>query len=165
MSSEQPIQDLGHWQYSKPLDPSLWFGFIYRIVDNLSGKHYLGKKQFFSHTTKAVVGKKNRKHITKESTWKKYIGSSTHLNAAIAEKGKENFSFYIESLHVTKGSLYYAEVDVQIKENALRERLPSGERKYYNKQIACIKFLPPLETAEEAAAKSPYQTGVVVDSM
>lgn len=145
--------DTGHWQYLGDFNPEDWFGFIYRIVDLTNNRHYLGKKQFQRHLRKTIVGKKNKKKVTKESDWKKYVSSSMHVQAAIVEKGKENFLFLIESLHKTKGSLTYAEVEAQINEDVLRAVLPSGERKYYNGMVANVKFIPPAESSDEALHK------------
>ncbi len=143
--------DLGHWIFDKEFDPDDWFGFIYRIVDLTNGREYLGKKQFHKHMRKVIKGRKNRKRIKKESDWKKYTSSSTHLNNAIEDRGKDKFKFIIETLHKTKGSLYYAEVEKQIMENVLKAKLPDNVTpKYYNKQIGAVKFIPPDEVLEEA---------------
>lgn len=142
----------GHWQYAKPINPNNWFGFIYRIIEYDTGKEYIGKKQFHSYTKKKVKGRKNRKTTIKESAWKTYTGSSNELNSNINERGIENYGFFIESLHQTRGSLYYAEVYKQITENVLREKLDSGEKKYYNKNIAGVKFIPPEPTEIETVA-------------
>jgi len=141
--------DIGHWQYPDEIDITLWFGFIYRVIDNTNDMHYIGKKQFWATKRKTVKGRKNKKVIKSESNWKTYTSSSDHLNAAIIEKGKENFTFLIESLHETKGSLHYAEVESQIYEDVLRSTLKTGNRKYYNKMVANIRFIPPNETAKE----------------
>jgi hypothetical protein len=146
--------DLGHWEYIGDFDVNDWFGFIYRIVDNTNGRHYIGKKQFFSYRKKPPLKSKVRKRkVVNESNWRTYTSSSAHVNDAIKEKGKENFTFLIESLHKTKASLTYAEVETQINEDVLRVKLPNGERKYYNGMIANIKFLPPEEISEETRAK------------
>ncbi len=140
----------GHWQYPVDIDINIWFGFIYRIVEINTGREYIGKKQFWSHTNKKIKDRKNRKKITKESDWKTYTSSSKHLNLAIKENGIENYSFFIESLHKTRGSLFYAEVEKQIKENVLREKLHDNKTpKYYNKQIAGVRFIPPAVLTEE----------------
>lgn len=141
--------DTGHWEFPYEFDPNEWFGFIYRIIEKDTGKMYLGKKQFFSTRRVKLKSRKNRKIVRKESNWKTYTGSSTHLNAAIEEKGKENYDFIIESLHETKGSMYYREVEMQIKENVLLEKLNNGEPKYYNKQVCGVKFIPPEPTEKE----------------
>jgi hypothetical protein len=134
--------DLGHWTFPHDFDPAEWFGFIYRITEINTGREYVGKKQFFSNRTKVVAGRKNRKHYKKESDWRKYTGSSKELNLSIEATGMINYKFNIESLHKTKGSLHYREVVVQITEDVLRTRLPSGIRKFYNGHISSVKFIP-----------------------
>lgn len=141
--------DTGHWEFPHEFDPSEWFGFIYRITEKHSGRQYIGKKQFQSTRRVKLKSRKNRKVVRKESDWKTYTGSSTHLNAAIEQNGKDNYEFHIESLHETKGSMYYREVEMQIKENVLLEKLDSGEPKYYNRQIGSVKFIPPEPTDKE----------------
>jgi hypothetical protein len=145
--------DKGHWIYPNEFNPKDWFGFIYRIIDTINNREYIGKKQFFTRTSKAVMGRKNRSWKTKESNWKKYTSSSDEINSLIKQFGKDRFQFFIESLHATKASLTYAEVEKLILEDALRVKLPNSIRKYYNKVIPPIKFLPPHETTDEEAAK------------
>jgi hypothetical protein len=142
--------DLGHWTYEKEFDINEWFGFVYRIIDLTTGQHYIGKKQLFGITRKIVKGRKNRKLTKKESNWKTYTSSSTYLNSAIREKGIENFEFFIESLHETKGSLTYAEIEAQIYEDVLRTKLENGTPKYLNKIIAATKFIPAEQTLNES---------------
>ena len=141
--------ELGHWNFPHEFDITEWVGFVYRITELNSGRQYVGKKQFFSNRTKRVAGKKNKKHYKKESDWKKYTGSSVELNKSIELYGMGNYQFDIESLHATKGTLHYREVEVQIKENVLRERLPNGTRKFYNGHISAVKFSPILESEAE----------------
>lgn len=145
--------DTGHWNFHIEFDIEQWHGFIYRISNTITGQQYIGKKAFHSVTRRKVKGKKNRKVIKKESKWREYTGSSTHLNADIEKYGKENFLFEIESLHQTKASLYYAEVEKQVKENVLREKIKDGINKYYNRQIGSVKFMPPEETLLESQHK------------
>lgn len=146
--------DTGHWIFNKEFDIDEWFGFIYRIIELDTGREYLGKKQFHEYRRKAVKGRKNKKRTKKESNWKSYTGSSTELNETIKTKGIENYKFVIESLHKTKGSLYYNEVYAQITEDVLRAKLSDNiTKKYFNKQIAGVKFIPPDEVSEETKMK------------
>jgi hypothetical protein len=145
--------DKGHWNYPGNFDINEWFGFIYRIINNKTNQEYIGKKQFFTITRKKVKGRKNRKIVKKESNWKIYTGSSAYLNDDISKYGKDNFTFLIESLHTTKASLYYAEIESQINEDVLRSCLPSGDKKFYNKAIGNIKFIPPDEDPNETRHK------------
>jgi len=147
------IMDLGHWEYPGEFDIKEWFGFIYRIIEKDTGMHYIGKKQFHSYLKKTIKGKKNKKLVIKENDWKSYTSSSVRLNTEIESKGIVNYVFLIESLHKTRGSLFYAEVKRQISENVLTEKLDNGERKYYNGVISGVKFIPPEEVSEETRMK------------
>jgi len=147
------MSDIGHWKFFTEFDVSLFYGFIYRISSKTTNQEYIGKKQFFSRTRKKVKGRKNRKVIIKPSNWEKYTGSSKYLNEDIKKFGIESFTFQIESLHITKASLYYAEVEKQVKENVLREKLDNGLNKYYNRQISATKFIPPDELQIEKEHK------------
>lgn len=140
----------GHWNYPIDIDINNWFGFIYRIVEKSTGKEYIGKKQFWAMRKRSYKGRKNKKITYKESDWKTYTGSSNTLNKQIEENGKDQYLFLIESLHESKGSLYYAEVEKQVKENVLRECLDDGiTPKFYNGQISAVRFKPKLPTQNE----------------
>ena len=141
--------DIGHWIFHTDFDPVEWYGFVYRITDLDTGKQYIGKKQFFDTRRKKVKGRKNRKIVKKESNWRTYTSSSTHLNKLLEEKGKDHFEFKIETLHETKASMGYAEINRQITENVLREKMPDGTRKYLNGLIGAVKYIPPDETEKE----------------
>ena len=133
--------DTGHWNFHIEFDIEQWHGFIYRISNTITGQQYIGKKAFHSVTRRKVKGKKNRKVTKKESKWREYTGSSTYLNADIEKYGKENFLFEIESLHQTKASLYYAEVEKQVKERMIREFLPSHLPYFFNQFSCFFSFL------------------------
>jgi hypothetical protein len=145
--------DKGHWEFPHDFKIDEWFGFIYRITELSTGKEYIGKKQFHSYCRKAVKGKKRKKMVITENDWKAYTSSSTHINEAIKTHGKTAFRFEIESLHATRGSLVYAEVRYQVTEDVLRARMPDGTRKYFNGMISGVKYLPAVETLEEAKMK------------
>jgi hypothetical protein len=146
-SKEEPNN--GHWVYPEIVNIDEWFGFIYRIIDKKNNREYIGKKQFKERTSKKLVTRKNKIWTEKESNWKRYTSSSTELNEVIKNDPRENFIFIIESLRNTKGSLTYAEVECMIDNDVLRARNPDGSRKFYNKIIPPIKFLPPLLTEDE----------------
>jgi hypothetical protein len=145
--------DLGHWEYPGEFCINDWFGFIYRIIEVDSGMHYIGKKQFHSYLKKTVKGRKNKKSVIKENDWKSYTSSSVRLNDEIIKKGISNYVFLIESLHKSRGSLFYAEVERQVSENVLTEKLDNGKRKYYNGVISGVKFIPPDEVSDETRMK------------
>jgi hypothetical protein len=146
------MTNMGHWQCPfNHINIDEWEGFVYRIIDKVTGKEYIGKKQFWSVNRIKVKGRSNKKVVRKESDWKSYTGSSLKLNDAIKEYGKDKFIFLIESLHETKSSLHYGEILVQIHEDVLRAKLPNGQRKYYNGMINSVKYTPPELTDREKA--------------
>lgn len=146
--------DIGHWECKFQFNPDEWFGFIYRIIEISTGREYIGKKQFTKTKRKKIKGRKNRKHIKSSSNWKEYTSSSDHINEAIQINSMANYRFVIESLHKTKGSLHYAEVRAQILEDVLRTKLSDGTRKYFNKQVNAVRYLPPDENNEEILHRS-----------
>jgi Putative endonuclease segE, GIY-YIG domain/NUMOD3 motif len=146
--------DTGHWIFPYEFNTDDWFGFIYRITEISTGREYIGKKQFHQYLKKAVKGRINKKRMKKESDWKTYTSSSTHLNLAIENNGKMNYTFNIESLHKTRAALVYAEVRYLILEDVLRVRLADGiTPKYFNRQVSGVKFIPPIEHSEETKMK------------
>ena len=63
-------------------------GFVYRITDKESGKFYIGQKKMQKKVTRPPLkGKVRKRHIVKESDWKKYTSSSNDLNKDIFEYG------------------------------------------------------------------------------
>jgi hypothetical protein len=146
--------DMGHWLFKSEFNQEDWFGFIYRIIDTTTGQMYIGKKQFRSTTRKPPLkGKTRKRKVVAETKWREYTSSSSHIAAAIEEKGKSSFIFLIESLHQTKASLYYAEVRLQIIEDVMRKTLDNGIPLYYNRQVGAVKFVPPQETLMEREFK------------
>lgn len=142
--------DTGHWNFPAEFDPNEWFGFCYRITELPTGRQYIGKKQFWAMRRIKVKGRKNRKKTYKESDWKTYTGSSAGLNASIAALGMDQFRFEIESLHETRGSLFYREVEMQIFEGVMKNLLPDGTPAYYNGNVAAVKFkVPPVTPREQ----------------
>lgn len=126
-------QEEHHWIGKKP-DPFLYFGFTYEITNLITGKKYIGKKQYHRWSKKKKVGKQ---------AWEFYCGSSKDLHKDIKKYGKENFEFKILRQYKTRGGLVYAEANLQHKRDVLTKRLDgSDERMYYNKWISAIKFVP-----------------------
>lgn len=136
--------DLGHWEFDRDFDSDDYFGFLYCIQNKITNQFYFGKKQF-THR-----GKKKSKTYGKEMKWRTYTGSSKHLNDDIKKYGKENFRFMMVDLYKTKGGLYYAEAWAQMSCEAMTARLECGEiPRYYNRQIAAIRFVPKEDLTEQ----------------
>jgi hypothetical protein len=154
MESIDVKNNYGHWHAPWEFNPEDFVGFIYRITHMPTNRQYIGKKFFWSTTRKIVKGRKNRKIVKKPSNWKKYYGSSTWLNAEIALYGIDEFQFDMLSLHESRGTLAYREVELLVSLNALRAKLPDGSKQYYNGLISPIKFTPGDETEKEKLFKT-----------
>ena len=113
-------------------------GFVYIIVNVLTGRKYIGKKLAkFSRTTYKVVklknGNKKRKRIKSkiDSDWQTYWSSSDELNKDIELLGEDNFTREILFYCRSKAECTY----VEAREQFSRKVLESDD--YYNGQINC----------------------------
>lgn len=113
--------DTGHWILNESLDfDESYFGFIYEIVNTVTNKKYIGKKQMISKIRrKPLKGKKRSRIDFKESDWKSYTGSSNDLNEDIKKYGKENFKFTILKFCNSKWELAYFECKIQLEKDVL----------------------------------------------
>jgi hypothetical protein len=108
-----------------------YFGFVYLIQNNLTGKKYIGRKYLWQFRT--PKGKKRK--VKSESNWKEYYGSCPELKEDIDKLGRENFSRTILSLHKTKGKTNFGETSQLFKNDVLTESLDDGEPAFYNSNI------------------------------
>jgi hypothetical protein len=108
-------------------DPENWYGFIYEITNNVTGKKYIGRKYFTQSKTRQVKGKKKRSRV--ESDWRDYWGSNKSLLADIDKYGKENFTRKILLLCESRGNTNYWEAKFQFDNNVLLDD------NYYNDWI------------------------------
>ena len=118
--------------------PEDCIGFVYIIVNGLTGRKYIGKKLAkFSKTTYRVVkqknGNKKRKRIRSkiDSDWQTYFGSNDQLNRDIAELGSDNFTREILFYCTSKAACSYIEAREQYNHRVLESD------DYYNGQIVC----------------------------
>ena len=134
------IKDENPWRYNKKVfestDIGEYYGFVYRIVNNQTGKQYIGRKYFWQFRT--PKGKKRK--VKSESDWKKYYGSCPELKEEIGKVGRENFSRTILSLHNTKGKTNYEETRQLFVNKVLTEQLDDGTPAYYNSNILSRYF-------------------------
>lgn len=144
--SEEQIRGVepqyGHWDISGigPFDPDSFFGFIYEIEELDTGRLYVGRKQF-------------RKKNKKEMKWREYESSSAELVTLIAMRGKDAFAFRILILCSGKSQLTYEEERMQYGRNVLLERMPNGERRFFNKTIGHRHFAGVEKQTEAARQK------------
>jgi hypothetical protein len=95
-------------------------GFIYVITNKKTSKKYIGQKRFFRTIVRPPLkGQKKKRRTVVESDWKKYTGSSTAVNAQVAELGLDWFDREILEICSSKGCLNYAELKKQVDLNVL----------------------------------------------
>jgi len=111
-------------------------GFVYIIVNVVTGRKYIGKKlaQFKKtsyRTVKLKNGKKKRKKIRSkvDSDWREYYGSNNELNADVAKIGTENFTREILYYCKSKAECSYIEAREQFNRKVLESK------DYYNGHI------------------------------
>ena len=118
------------WSYQDKLVeelPSDCEAFVYLITNLTNDKKYVGKKLAkFKTTKKPLKGRKNKRRGTKESDWRTYWGSNTHLVDDVLRLGEHRFTREILYYCPSRGVASYLEA----KEQFERKVLESAE--YYN---------------------------------
>lgn len=111
-------------------------GFVYLIVNKISGKKYIGKKLAkFSKTSYKTVklknGTKKKKKIRSkiDSDWQTYYGSNDQLNEDVKTLGPENFTREILFFCNSKAECSY----IEAREQFTHRVLESAD--YYNGHI------------------------------
>jgi len=119
------MNELGHWVIDDGVyRTENFFGFVYKIENNSTGKYYIGKKQCSKKIKKKPLkGKVNKRITISESDWKTYTGSSNDLNEDILKYGKDNFTFTILKICGSKWELAYEEIKEQIKRDVLKDKM------------------------------------------
>ncbi len=105
------------------------YGFVYRITNTITGKMYIGKKQFNSVKRVKRKNKINRKVVRKKSNWKSYTGSNDELNLDIENIGIDKFRFEILGIAYSIGQLGYMEEYAHYKYKVI------FDDKYYNNSV------------------------------
>ena len=133
--NEKEITDISQF-------PPNTFGFVYEVITP-KGKKYIGKKVLYHNQkkklTKAELAeqtgrgrKKTFRVIQKESDWKKYFGSNTHLKNQIS-KGEvtlKDLHKQIIEVAFTKKHLTYLETKTLFQLEVLEK-----PEEYYNDNI------------------------------
>jgi hypothetical protein len=100
-----------------------YLGFVYIIENLVTGRYYIGKKQFTLRCRRMVAKKtkpgKRAKITHIDSDWKNYWGSCNDLLKDLKTYGQENFRRTILKLCVSKYELALAELKEQLNRNVL----------------------------------------------
>jgi hypothetical protein len=122
-----------NWQYKGVdfIDPTGYFGFIYRITCIPTGKAYIGRKLFTKAKIKGITKtNKRKKKLRVANDWENYYGSSAELLEDIAKLGAENFHREIIHLTTKRGETNYLEALEILTSGALLSDM------YYNKWVS-----------------------------
>ena len=117
------------WYYQNSLVEELpedCVGFVYIIVNLVTGRKYVGKKLAkFAKTTYRMVklknGKKKKKKIRSkiDSDWQTYYGSNIELNQDVVNHGPQNFTREILHYCTSKAECSYIEAREQFERKVL----------------------------------------------
>lgn len=110
-------------------DAEGYFGFVYLITHNLTGRKYIGKKFFTKAGTRQVKGKK--KKIRKTSDWESYWGSNIELKEDVKKNGEEQYTREILHLCKSRSECSYMETFEIFSRHALLNE------SYYNAWVTC----------------------------
>ncbi len=109
--------------------PDKIVGFVYCITNNVTGKKYIGKKNFFIIKTRSI--KKQAYRVRAQSDFITYYGSNDELNADVTSIGAENFHREILVLCDSKSEMSYWEIAYQLHYHVI------GKEEWYNSWITC----------------------------
>ena len=94
--------------------------FVYLITNLINHKKYVGKKLAKFKTTKnPLKGRKNKRRGTKESDWRTYLGSNSHLVDDVLRLGEHRFTREILHYCPSRGVASYLEAQEQFERKVL----------------------------------------------
>lgn len=105
------------------------WGFIYVIMNKVTGKRYVGKKFFTKAGYRTVKGK--RKKIRLASDWETYYGSNKVLLEDVERLGVDQFERYIIRLCKNRSECTYWETHYIFQFEALLSD------RWYNEWVTC----------------------------
>lgn len=105
------------------------WGFVYVIMNKVTGRRYVGKKFFTKAGYRTVKGK--RKKIRLASDWESYYGSNKVLLEDVEKLGADQFERYIIRLCKNKSECTYWETHFIFQFEALLSD------RWYNEWVAC----------------------------
>lgn len=121
------------WTYNnEPVTQELLddhWGFVYVIMNRVTGKRYVGKKFFTKAGYRTVKGK--RKKIRLASDWESYYGSNKVLLEDVEKLGADQFERYIIRLCKNRSECSYWETHYIFQYEALLSD------RWYNEWVSC----------------------------
>jgi len=114
-----------HWIIPKGCSINDAIGFIYAIINTVTGQTYYGRKQFV---------KFKRRRMLPDKSWRFYKGSSRLVHIDIERYGLDKFQFHIIATFSSKTGMALGESTAIICSGCLEE-----PEKYYNRSAPSIR--------------------------
>lgn len=111
-------------------DSTGYYGMVYCITHNETGKRYIGRKYFSKSKIQQKTKTKRKKKLRVESDWQSYYGSSADLLEDVSRYGKDAFTREIIRLCITRSETNYYEAFHILTSGALLTD------KFYNKWVS-----------------------------
>jgi len=121
----------GHWNFNYQMGTHDYCGFLYIMINKITGRCYIGRKLY------RKGGKKTNKTYGHQAAWRGYKSSSKIILEEIKENGIESFEFYCIAEYENKLDLHYAEVKAIMDNDAIIRK------EFYNYHSPEIYVPPP----------------------
>jgi len=138
-----------HW---RGLEKGRNMGFIYKITSKVTGKEYIGSKQFLlwdgpqaGYKCYDMDSEWFDERAWRDNDWTEYTGSSDELNAEISKGNIWDYTFEVLEMCKTRLDIHVSEVLHQMERDVLEAVGEDGEYLYYNKNIASKEFRAPFK--------------------
>lgn len=131
----------GHWNVKLvgEFNPNEYKGFIYKVVDTVSGMVYIGRKFFWNYKDKRTY-------------WESYKTSSKRVNRKIQDG--VIFSFYIIKLCKTREDTIESEIEELRKRDVL-----NYPNRYYNRCITSSEYIRDEESYKDPETRQKMLDG------
>lgn len=137
----QVCQHGHHWLDGESPEPEKNFGFVYQVTDRLTGKKYIGSKQYWffagecENTPNDVTDPRFDPDCWIPSDWDVYCSSSDIVAPIITER-PEDFKLEILEQYPSKITMFLGEIEYQMASDVLNAEHPDGGRLFWNQHIA-----------------------------
>lgn len=150
-----------HWEtpYGDALG-TFGFGFTYLMTHKVTGKKYVGSKQFYywdgptgGYKCTDPADERWEPLAWREGMWETYTSSSDDINLEILHGNIWDFKYEVLQVYENKLDLHIAEVLELKKRGVLEATGPTGKYLYYNKNIGRVEFRAPYDIDKVAEMK------------
>ena len=128
--SDVVIENQWHYNGSPLLEiPDGVIGFVYCITNRLTGRKYIGKKNFFKMKTRSINKQPHKERV--QSDFIEYYGSNSQINVDVLVNGPEHFHRDILVLCTSISMMSYWETKYIFMADAI------VSPNFYNEWVTC----------------------------